>query len=732
MRKSFRFFLGLALTLTLTSTATPPGWWSDGQDPALNEAASNNKGAANTGQGKWMATCALRALKDELGPNSAAAQAIDGELFKSSENDPEGVFLAGRPETPSVAWLENQRQPLQIGALKALAAPFYRHLCDLDAEWVEDQLQANGLTVKGTDYFEDTDGTFYPWDPADNSNTGNNRSMVNIGQLKLVFSLDFSTFPSQGPQFVTRPVHNSKVLISDGVIVAFDLPSLALPGSDLPSRIDVSVRPHGTTQPWSQVGRVTQFALRGGVEFVRGSTVWIPDAAGVYEVKADAYGPTGGFVASNIRKVMVLDTHAPAIEIVGGPDSPSTDPLNAVFTTVVSDPDPGDSVKSVAFYDNGVLIGIDYSAPFGNSISDQPVVLYKGSHEITAKAYDQHNKSTVSDSYEVEITGGESRPSLTITSPADGTLLSPNTNLVVGLNVSHPDSDAFVELKARVLETSAEISVTSAPFNSITIPYGALQQGENTVVITIEDDDQILSYEAVLHVHLGSTLPDLLVAEITDETTVAASNVRYRGVELASNVFNQGSDTGLQMDSGALLTSGSFSFWDGNDVSEEREVQWFTKGDEKLANRIVGSSTRDAAVLEFDVECDHSQMELEVQFGSEEFIEYIGSFNDAFMVTVDDAVVSLTPDGGDILALHSATPDVRSHLYQDDDEIDLVASSTRQVEYDGVTVKLRLHAFVTPNETHKVRIVIADVNDARLDSGLFIERASLRSVDPLN
>lgn len=728
MKTSLRFLLCFFATLAVGGAV--PGWWSDGVQPVLSEASPNNKGAANVGQGKWIATSAMQALIAELGQNSPVVQAIEDDLFKGSESDPEGVFFPGRPEVPDSEWLEAQRNPLQIGALKALAAPFYRHLSELDAGWVEGQLNANGLLVKGTDYFEDTDGTFYPWNPADNANTGKNRSLVSIGQLKLVFSFDISTIPGQGIQFVTLPVNNSEVLISDGVIAAFDLPSLALPGNQLPSRIDLSVRPHGTSQPWLQIGRVTEFAVREGVEFVRGSTVWIPQTAGVYEVKADAYDPIGEFVASNVRKVTVQDTHAPSIEIVSGPDSPSASPVAAAFATLVSDIDPGDAVQSVAFYDNGILIGVDYSTPFGDSIGGGSM-LYKGSHSITATAFDLYSKSTVSNTYQVEITGGDSRPSLAITSPVDGTLLSPNTDLVIGLTPAHPDSDAFVELKARVLETSAEVSKTSAPFNSLTIPHGDLQEGENTIVITIEDDDQILSYEAVLRVRLGSTLPDLLVAEIADEATVTTSNVRYRGASLASGIFSGGSVAGLQMESGSLLTSGASIDWDGNDVSEGQSTQWGSEGDEKLANRIVGTSTEDAAVLEFDVECDHSQMELEVQFGSEEYTEFIGSFNDAFVVTVDDAVISLTPDGGDIIALHSVTPDFRGHLYMDDDDdIDPVASSTRQVEYDGVTFKLRLHAFVTPGQTHKVRIVIADVNDAQLDSGLFLESASLRSVDP--
>jgi hypothetical protein len=99
----------------------------------------------------------------------------------------------------------------------------------------------------------------------------------------------------------------------------------------------------------------------------------------------------------------------------------------------------------------------------------------------------------------------------------------------------------------------------------------------------------------------------------------------------------------------------------------------------------------DAAVLEFDVFCDNGQFELEFQFGSEEYVEFVfdevlpGCFNDSFLVLVDDVVVSLTPDCTDIVAVISIHPAIteeesdpnclqedlaalRGHLYLDDDD----------------------------------------------------------------
>ena len=40
---------------------------------------------------------------------------------------------------------------------------------------------------------------------------------------------------------------------------------------------------------------------------------------------------------------------------------------------------------------------------------------------------------------------------------------------------------------------------------------------------------------------------------------------------------------------------------------------------------------------------------------------------------------------------------------------------------------LKIHALVSPAQTHRVRIVIADAEHDRLDSGLFLKAGSLRS-----
>lgn len=98
-------------------------------------------------------------------------------------------------------------------------------------------------------------------------------------------------------------------------------------------------------------------------------------------------------------------------------------------------------------------------------------------------------------------------------------------------------------------------------------------------------------------------------------------------------------------------------------------------------------------------------------------------------MTVDGVVVSLLPDVSEIVGVKSINLNANRDLFLGDDE-DIDPSDTRaqQVEYDGTTIRLKMHVLVSPGSTYPVRLLVADINDRLFDSALFIARDSLRSV----
>ena len=144
--------------------------------------------------------------------------------------------------------------------------------------------------------------------------------------------------------------------------------------------------------------------------------------------------------------------------------------------------------------------------------------------------------------------------------------------------------------------------------------------------------------------------------------------------------------------------------------------------------------TSDAAGLAFTATCTHRQLEMEYQFGSEEYDDQISLFNDGFLLLVDDVPVSLLPDASGLAGVNTINLNANRHLFfGDDEDIDplmLPANQPIQVEYDGMTAALKVHAFVTPGVNHKFRFLIGDINDSRYDSALFIKQGSVRTVSP--
>jgi hypothetical protein len=272
------------------------------------------------------------------------------------------------------------------------------------------------------------------------------------------------------------------------------------------------------------------------------------------------------------------------------------------------------------------------------------------------------------------------------------------------------------------------------------------EPGSHTVVVRSFDVQGAYSYAHTFTVYVqqasGQTFAERLVASLIDPHSVAPSNETFEGEEASSGEFEDGLASGLEMDQGVLLSTGRFSLWNGGNIGEGTGQSWNRAGDDRLRDRLSGGdasyTTNDAAALEFDLFCENGQLEFELQFGSEEYEEYVGDYNDGFLITVDDVIVSLLPDCSDIISVDSVNRDPNytqnSHLFLDNDD-DIAPNVNpsyldQLVEYDGMTIKLRAHVLLQPGKTYRVRMVIADAKDWVYDSAIFIENNSLKTIQP--
>ena len=93
-------------------------------------------------------------------------------------------------------------------------------------------------------------------------------------------------------------------------------------------------------------------------------------------------------------------------------------------------------------------------------------------------------------------------------------------------------------------------------------------------------------------------------------------------------------------------------------------------------------------------------------FGSDEYKEYVGQFNDVAGVFLDGVNVAKDTDGNDIT--------INGPFFSGTQVI-----TNNGTEYDGATPFLKYCAPLTPG-THTIEVVICDAMDAAYDSGMFV------------
>jgi len=182
----------------------------------------------------------------------------------------------------------------------------------------------------------------------------------------------------------------------------------------------------------------------------------------------------------------------------------------------------------------------------------------------------------------------------------------------------------------------------------------------------------------------------------------------------AIGTYTNGQAAGLTLDRGVILSSGNILDAHGPNNTDGISTPWGTPGDSGLAAAI-GATTEDAAVLELQFVSQSSNISIPFQFGSDEYDEWVGSFNDGFGIFLNGNPLQLVGTD-DFAGVGNVNLGVNSSLYMDNP----VGSGNLNIQYDGLTQVITANLSVAPGTTNILRFVIADVNDDALDSSVFI------------
>jgi large repetitive protein len=262
---------------------------------------------------------------------------------------------------------------------------------------------------------------------------------------------------------------------------------------------------------------------------------------------------------------------------------------------------------------------------------------------------------------------------------------------------------------------------------------------------------------AQLSVQSNQTVEDYVENQLLG-VGVTASNITFNGapgdqVNLQFGYF-QSNGSYIGMGSGLVLSTGDVvgvtllgdSVYFG--ISTTIAVSNPQSGDPDLMS-IASGTINDHAVLEFDFIPAESLLFLDFIFGSEEYPEYVNSFNDAFGMFLsgpgisgpysspsgfpDGSVNIATIPGGTPVSIDNVNngngdcffggpmgPCMNCEYYQDNCDIENGA-------LDGQTIGLSASAEVVPGELYHIKIAIGDALDASFDSAVLLESNSFRS-----
>ena len=205
---------------------------------------------------------------------------------------------------------------------------------------------------------------------------------------------------------------------------------------------------------------------------------------------------------------------------------------------------------------------------------------------------------------------------------------------------------------------------------------------------------------------------------------ITATNITYSGDNSAAGTFSGGTGI-IGFPSGLVLSSGNIDGIIGPNVSSPSSTDFNGPGDPDL-DILTGVSTHDAAVLEFDFVPSSSSLSFNYVFGSEEYPDFVGSFNDGFALFVNGVNVALVPGTSTPVTINNVNSGVNSSYFVSNNPpgSTFTPLGTLNTQLNGLTTVLTATASVNPGVTNHIKIAIADAIDGALDSAVMLQANS--------
>ncbi|MBK7753057.1 MAG: choice-of-anchor L domain-containing protein [Flavobacteriales bacterium] len=245
--------------------------------------------------------------------------------------------------------------------------------------------------------------------------------------------------------------------------------------------------------------------------------------------------------------------------------------------------------------------------------------------------------------------------------------------------------------------------------------------------------------------------PTQLVQNVLLGAGVSVSNITFNGtpgntVSSQAGEFNS-TNANVGIAAGVILATGGISnaLGPNNSGSSSVPVTGMSVQDPDLLllaqqSQPTIQDVNDCAVLEFDFVPTGDSLKFNFVFGSEEYLEFVNSINDAFGFFLsgpgiigpysNNAInIALIPGTTDPVTINTVNDVVNPQFYVDNGNgvTPPYSTSPTYVQYDGLTTVMTALAQVICGETYHIKIVVGDANDTVWDSAVFLEAGSFQS-----
>jgi gliding motility-associated-like protein len=253
----------------------------------------------------------------------------------------------------------------------------------------------------------------------------------------------------------------------------------------------------------------------------------------------------------------------------------------------------------------------------------------------------------------------------------------------------------------------------------------------------------ISSYSQNITVDSQTYTPQQLIEDILIDsdciTNVSVTNVvggNFGSTEQSYGFFDA-SGTSFPFQSGIVMSTGRLANVPGpnNNLSDDDAPNWL--GDTDLEFALNESNTFNATILEFDFTSIASQVSFRYLFASEEYQENNPNsceFSDLFGFLIRPTAgqnpyenIALVPDTNIPVKATTVTPGVPGSCPpQNETYFGSYNGTNSPINFNGQTAVLTATANVVPNQSYHVKLVIADEQNYRYDSAVFLEAGSFQ------